>query len=516
MQQIRTLTKTLALLVCTALVLSVCGCGDSSYISGSSKAVPPITSKTTTALKKSVDDYLANSNALGAFIPGAIVAVKMNGYQPWYYATGSAEINVADNSQKTAMKADMPFRIASITKMFIAQAVIQLAQEGKIDLTKSVEYYLPGALTGNNLANANTITINMLLNHTSGLYSYVTTDSGLTKGNSPNMTFPMNQFVMALGQTPWTHSVAPQDDVLKFVNTFNPPTFIKVPVFNNVSSVGNPFGTNPYFKPGTDLHYSNTNYYLLGLLIEKVTGKSVDSEIDRLIIKPLGLSDTSLPTLKTFSNTNHVHGYTDYFTGAFPYTDAMLKFNSYPDGWYNGDNVLEDFTDIDPSFAWTTGGMISSAKDLLTFTEFVMKSRVQTGQEAGKWIIGSPLDTSTTFQYGRGIARVNDIMFGHGGQFAGYNVANYWHSSLDIYMVVMTNKYSYFENAPNDIGGAIMSGSDNLYKTANSTLSSTVDPNTAIINGILGVLEQDQGIAKSMKKAGASSFRLPDVTSQMR
>ncbi|MEI6205662.1 MAG: serine hydrolase domain-containing protein [Desulfuromonadales bacterium] len=515
-------TKLYALSVSVVLALSVSGCGDSTYISGSSSVAPPITEKTQISLKKSVDDYMTYV-AQPAGVPGAIVAVKMNGYQPWYYATGSAEINVADNTQKTAMKPEMPFRIASITKMFIAHAVILLAQEGKIDLTKSVEYYLPDALTGLNAGNANKITINMLLNHTSGIYSYVTSDAGLLKGNGPTAGLPMNTFVKNLGQTAWAHSILPQDDVLKFVNTFSPPVSIKIPNgFNNLSSsVGKPYLTNPYFAPGSDIHYSNTNYYLLGLLIEKVSNShNVATELKRLITDPLGLSDTYLPTAKMFSNPAHVHGYTDYFNNRSYLTamdDALLKFHwdSAALGWVNGDGKLEDFTDIDPSFTWTTGGIISSAKDLLTFTEYVMKSRVQSGQEAGKWVLGAPLDLSTTFQYGRGIARINDVMFGHGGQFAGYNSAVYWYAPLDIYFLVMTNKYSYIENDPNDIGGSIVMGADGLYKPAAKTAHAIVDPDTAIINGLLGALEQDAAVVKSMKKAGITSFRFPDVSSQM-
>ncbi|MFA7403848.1 MAG: serine hydrolase domain-containing protein [Pelobacteraceae bacterium] len=518
MQQIRSLTRLLVLWACSAVLLSVCGCSDSTYISGNAATAPPVTGKTSAALEKTVDDYMTNYGT-PAGIPGAIVAVKMNGYQLWYYATGSAEIDVTNNSQKSAMKADMPFRIASITKMFVAQVVLQLAQEGKIDLTKSVEYYLPGALTGKNEANKDKITINMLLNHTSGLYSYVTSDAGLLNGRGPTAGLPMNTFVKDLGQAPWNHSISPQDKILTFANTFNPPTSIKVPVFNNVSSIGNPYGTNPYFAPGSSYHYSNTNYYLLGLLIEKISGTSVESEIKRLIIDPLGLADTYLPTTKTFRNPSHVHGYTDYFNSASymaPVEDALLTFHLTAAGWVSGDGILEDFTDIDPSYPWTTGGMISSAKDLLTYAEFIMKSRVQSGQEGGKWIQAAPLDNATSFQYGRGIARVQDVMFGHGGQFAGYNIALYWYAPLDIYIVCMTNKYSFVENDPNNLVIAIESGIDTLYKTTAGKSDSVADPNTAIINGLLGVLSQDAAVTRAVKKNGGAPFRFPDVTSLMR
>lgn len=519
MQPIQRVTKLVALSAVTALVLCVCGCGDSEYISGDAATAPPVTGKTDAALKKTIDDYMTDYGT-PAGVPGAIVAVKMNGYQTWYYATGSAEIDLSNNTQKSAMKPEMPFRIASMTKMFMAQTVLQLVQEGKIDLDKSVDYYLPGALTGKNAGNASKITIEMLLNHTSGLYSYVTSDAGLMNGNGPTAGLPMNSFVKSLGQATWTHSVSPQDQVLTFVNTFNPPTSIKVPVFNNASSVGNPYGTNPYFAPGTAFHYSNTNYYLLGLLIEKVTGKSVESEIERLITKPLGLQDTCLPTTNGFATADHVHGYTDYFNNQSYLStmeDALLAFrlDSTGNAWSNGDGLLEDFSYVNPSFAWTTGGIISSAKDLLTFTEFVMKSRVQSGREAGKWIQASPLDNRTSFQYGRGIARVNEVMFGHGGQFAGYNVACYWYSPLDVYLLVMTNKYSYLDNDPNYMGGLIVAGAEGLYKSATGKTVIRHDPNTAIINGMLGALEQEPGLAKALKKAGGASFRLPDVTPLM-
>ncbi|MDD5286329.1 MAG: serine hydrolase [Desulfuromonadaceae bacterium] len=530
MQQIRTLTKLLALSVCTALLLSVSGCGESKYISGSSQqTAPPVTQKTATALKATVDDYMT-SDGTPAGVPGTIVAVKLNGYQPWYYASGSAEINVADNSQVRAMKAEMPFRIASITKMFIAQTVIKLAEEGKIDLNKSVEFYLPGALTGKNLANKDTITINMLLNHTSGLYSYVTSDAGLLNGNDPTAVLPMNNFVKRLGQTTWTHAswkdplnITSTDDVLNFVNTFSPPTSITVtPLLNGITSIGDPYKTNPYFAPGADFHYSNTNYYLLGLLIEKVSSShDVAAEIKRLITDPLGLSDTYLPTAKSFSNPVHVHGYSDYFndtTYSSPVADSLLKFhkNQANTSWVNGDGKLEDFTEIDPSFPWTTGGMISSAKDLLTFTEFIMNSRVKSGQERGNWIIGSPLDISVSFQYGRGIARVKDSMFGHGGQFAGYNIASYWFEPSDVYIVVMTNKYSFVEEDPNNLLRSIVAGADTLYKQVAKTTDSKADPNTAIINRLLAVLEQDPGVAKKLKKSGDASLSFPDVSSWMR
>lgn len=511
-----TMLQKAVLTLAIAIIVLLGGCSNKEYTSGSNSVAPPVKQTTQEALKKSVDDYLAGADSSAP--PGTIVALQMNGYQPWYYTSGSAELDLANGGvPKTVMNENMQFRIASVTKMFIAQAIILLEKEGKLSFNDTVEQLLPGALTGINAANAGRITVAMLLNHTSGLYSYVTSDAGLLNGNLPNMNMPMNQFVMDLGQTPWTHSVSPQDKVLTFANNFAPPVQIKVPVFNNISAIGNPYSTNPYFSPGASWHYSNTNYYLLGLIIEKVTGNSVSSELQRLIITPLGLTDTYLPTTKEFQTTNFAHGYTDYFSAPYttPLATAVLRFNLGGSGWYNGDGILEDFSFIEPSFTWTTGGMVSSVKDLIKFMQYVITERVQSREEVQHWINAAPIDNATSFHYGRGLAKVADSFIGHGGQFAGYNVAAYWISGSDAYLVVMTNKYSYFEGDPNNIGSIIGSMGQELYKTPLAGKVSNSDPNTAIINGLLGVLANEPDFGKTLKKSSGGHLTLPDIYSIM-
>jgi D-alanyl-D-alanine carboxypeptidase len=508
----------LMLAVAATAIVFFGGCGETSYISGGASTPPPITRALDAELRQSVEDYLGDMASTGNEIPGAIVGLQLNGYQPWYYATGSAELDLENGAApKRAMADDMAFRIASITKMFIAQVIVMLEEEGKLSASDTVEKWLPGALTGRNAANADKITIGMLLSHTSGLYSYVTTDAGLLYGNGADLGLPMNRFVMDMGRTPWIRSADPQvDEVLRFVNDFEPPVTLTTP---SGTVIGNPYGTNPYFAPGAGFHYSNTNYYLLGLIIEKVTGNSVGAEIQRLIAGPLGLSNTYLPTDTTFRTSNFVHGYTDYFNGDHtgPLQIDMLRFQQVGGGWINGDGVLEDFSFVEPSFAWTTGGMVSSARDLMTFMQFVMTTRVQSRQEAGHWIQGAPLDTGTSFQYARGIARVDNVMFGHGGQFAGYNVAAYWIAPIDAYIVIMTNRYSYFESDPNHIGGSIAARQEQLYKTAASASEDRTDPNTGIINRVLSVLDLGAPVSSSGKaaaKAATAPLTRPDTSSQ--
>ena len=534
MQRNKIITRLLAFSGCIALVTALCGCGDTKYDSGSPSTPPPTKTGAETAIKKAVDDYFNSANqyytqVAGAPVPGTIVAVKLSGYQPMYYATGCAEIDL--NSQvaftvpacKTPMTTDMQFRIASVTKMFVADAIIKLIKEGKLSYDTTVESILPGALTGINLSNKNTITIKQLLNHTSGLYTYVTTDAGLTNGKNANGNLPMNKFVMNRGQKNWTHSSSPQDEVLQFVNSFNPdPTLVAA----DGTTKYLPYGVNPYFAPGADWHYSNTNYYLLGLIIEKVTGKTVDAEIKRLIADPLGLKDTYLPTTSSFNTSKFAHGYTDYFnksfTNALDY--AILQFHSNPSPnallgapYIAGDGILEDFSSVDPSFAWTTGGMISSAKDMLVFLENVINTRVKAREEASYWIMGSPM-MGLTFEYGRGIVKIGGMNFGHGGQFAGYNIAAYWVAPLEAYIIVMTNKYSYHEDDPTAQSMGIGDISDKvLYKSSlYSSAPVEKDLNTGLVNAIISTLANQPDVADKIVGKSIDSLLIPDISSRLR
>ena len=537
MQRNKIITRLLAFSGCIALVTVLGGCGDTKYDSGNASTPPPTKTTAEAAIKKSVDDYFNSANeyyikVAGAPVPGTIVGVKLSGYQPIYYATGCAEIDL--NSQvafkapacKTPMTTDMQFRIASVTKMFVADAVVKLIREGKLSYDATVESILPGALSGLNESYKNTITIKQLLDHTSGLYTYVTTDAGLTNGIAANPDLPMNKFVMNPGKN-WVHSSSPQDDVLKFVNTFNPYSS-NMKLMGEKKDIKNlPYGTNPYFAPGADWHYSNSNYYLLGLIIEKVTGKTVDAEIKRLIADPLGMKDTYLPTTATFNTSKFVHGYTDYLdmtlsNNRFDY--AILKFHSNPSPgpllgapYIAGDGILEDFSSVDPSFAWASGGMISSAKDMLVFLEHVINTRVKTRDETAYWIMGSPM-MGMTFEYGRGLVKIGGMNFGHGGQFAGYNIAAYWVAPLDAYVLVMTNKYSYHEDDPSTQTQGISGISDKILYKSSLYLSAPVekDLNTGLINAIISTLANQPAATGKIVGKSVDSLLIPDISSRLR
>ena len=142
----------------------------------------------------------------------------------------------------------MHFRIGSITKTFTGTVILQLVDEGKLRLDDPIAKYQPEVPNGAN------ITIRQLLQMTSGLFNY--TDDPA-----------WNQALDANRQRVWS----PQELV--------------------AIALAHP----PYFAPGTDFHYSNTNTVLLGLIIEQITGNNVADEFARRIFTPLGMRETVMP-----------------------------------------------------------------------------------------------------------------------------------------------------------------------------------------------------------------------------
>jgi D-alanyl-D-alanine carboxypeptidase len=202
------------------------------------------------------------------------------------------------------------FRIGSNTKTFVATVVLQLVAEGKIGLDTSVNGYLP------QFGLDQRITVRMLLQHTSGVFNHTgdyydgTAMPGLP---STGKEWVDNRF----------HTYQP-DELVRFA--------LSKPAL---------------FRPGTDWNYSNTNYTLAGLLIEKVTGRSYAEEMQRRILRPLRLWGTVVPGTRSDIPGPYAHGY-------YPYQDA-------------GHPKTVDVTRQNPSLLVGAGDMISTTQDLHRF-----------------------------------------------------------------------------------------------------------------------------------------------------
>ncbi|MFD6186200.1 serine hydrolase domain-containing protein [Streptomyces goshikiensis] len=177
-------------------------------------------------------------------IPGAAAEVADPRCGRWTAARGLADLRTG----RPARAGDR-LRIGSVTKTFTATVVVQLAAEGRIGLDDPVERHLPGLIRSNGY-DGRRITVRQLLQHTSGLPDHVDTLAGV----------PLEE---------WRHRHHEPRELIAAALT-----------------LPHPEGT---------WHYSTTNYLIAGLLVEKVTGRAVEAEVNRRIADPLGLRDTYWP-----------------------------------------------------------------------------------------------------------------------------------------------------------------------------------------------------------------------------
>jgi D-alanyl-D-alanine carboxypeptidase len=240
---------------------------------------------------------------------GALAEVR-DPHGVWQGASGVAELGTA-----RAVPVDGRVRAGSITKTFTATVVLQLVGEGRLRLDDTVESRLPGVVP-----DGHRITVRHLLNHTSGLADYVS-----TLPMPPQPAFLENRW------RTWT----PADLVQRAV-------------------ADQPTSDRP--EPGKVYAYSNTNYLLLGQIIEKVTGRPYGKEIERRIIYPLRLRGTTVPGTSSQIRGPHPHGYVPI---------------------QRGDRTeLVDYTRMNPSVFGAAGEMISTTTDLNRFFAALLGGRL--------------------------------------------------------------------------------------------------------------------------------------------
>lgn len=256
---------------------------------------------------------------------------------------------------KTAMRATDRFRIGSLTKTFVATVVLQLVGEGRLSLDDSVERWLPGLVP-----NGDRITVRELLNHTSGLFDFTDDKTWVST-------------VIANPARDWP----PRD--LVAVATAHPPMF----------------------APGTAWWYSNTNYILAGLVVEQVTGTTLEQQLRKRIFEPFGLEATSLPAAPEIEGA-HAHGYVGFATV------PSLKAGTY----------LDATSLASPSIAWAAGGIVSNADDVTRFFSALLKGRLLRPD-----LLSEMRTVVPRSNYGLGLLRVETrcgSAFGHLGDAPGY------------------------------------------------------------------------------------------------
>ena len=288
---------------------------------------------------------------------------------------------VDELATSTPLRPTARYRVGSITKTFVATVVLQLVGEGRLRLDEPVAKWLPGLLS-----NGHQITVRQVLNHTSGLTDYVE-DPDHFAGVVQNRVWKPRELVAMADKKPLL------------------------------------------FAPGSAWKYSNTNYIVAGLLIKAVTGHSLARELNRRIFSPLRLDHTSFPVATSRVAGYHAHGYLSAKAGQ------------------TADGQPLDVTGYNPSHAWAAGAIVSNAADLSRFFEGLMSGRLlgQTQlREMKRTVAEDPSDPNTTFRYGLGLQRVNDVCganWGHGGSIFGYQGEAYWNAHTGRTVVIASTMY---------------------------------------------------------------------------
>ncbi|MFF7632956.1 serine hydrolase domain-containing protein [Kitasatospora sp. NPDC008050] len=269
----------------------------------------------------------------------------------------------ADSSTGAPAERYDAFRIASATKSFTATVLLQLAGEGRLSLDDSVEHWLPGVVSGNG-NDGSRITIRQLLQHTSGIYDY-TADLPVFASTAG---FLADRFA-----------------------SYTPAQLVAVAMRHA-----------PYFAPGAGWKYSNTNYILAGMIIDRVTGHTWQDEVTTRIIQPLGLRHTRVPGTDPFISGAHLHGYSNF-----------------------GSGPTVDVTALNPTVGDAAAEIVSTTADLTTFYTALMRGRLLAPAQLAQMETTVPAPIWPNARYGLGLWWVplscGGGYFGHSGGAPGYN-----------------------------------------------------------------------------------------------
>ncbi len=302
--------------------------------------------------------------------PAAIVVVRSPRFGDATFSFASAELGGTE-----PVTPQDHVRVGSVTKTMTATIILQLVQEGLLALDDAVSKYVPDVPGGDD------ITIAQLLAMRSGLYNYSDDEDWARTSDAERERVWMPQELLDVA---FAH---PAD-----------------------------------FEPGTNWKYTNTNYILLGLVMEELTGQTAEELFEQRLFDPLDMDDTFLPGPDDDSLPSpFLRG---YHYGSF---DQALPEDEQAQA-AAGTLLPEDWTDINPSWAWTAGSAISTADDLVIWIDALVSGtlldpamqllRMDSIQGIGP----DYPQAEGVYGYGYGIDRLGTY-YGHGGQITGYNTA---------------------------------------------------------------------------------------------
>src|SRR5687767_3058214 len=308
-----------------------------------------------TALQVKLEEWHKAGN-----FPGATVGVVLANGESLGLAVG-----FSDRQTRTPMKPNDRMLAGSVGKTFAAATALQLIKEGKIGLDDKIERYLGREPWFSRLPNARDITVRHLLNHTSGLMRYEFKD----------------QFTKDLTANP--EKIWKPAELITYLLDEKPP-----------------------FAAGKGWDYSDTNYIVLGMIIEKVTGRRFYDEANRRLLKPLKLTDTIPQDGLRLKGVVQGYAGPDRKSGG---RDAMIQGGKFA---------------INPQFEWTGGGYASTAEDLARWAKMIYEGKAFSPELLPQVVDGVPapmLGSETLYGLGVIIRKTRlGTAYGHSGFFPGY------------------------------------------------------------------------------------------------
>ena len=359
-------------LIVTISVIAVCTLAS---VSAPAKgAAPPSDTEILSRVDAIVTEMLKNPGAVGASVgvarKGQVIVAKA-------YGMADVELDVAANK-------DTMFRIGSVTKQFTAAAIMRFVEQGKMSLDDDLSKYIPDfPLQGN------TVTIRQLLTHTSGIPSYTDVDE-------------------------WFKLIPQEltnDEVLALVKD-------------------KPFD----FKPGEKHKYNNTAYYMLGMIIEKVSGKTYAEHMEQEFFKPLGLERTT-----------------------YGFNSPIIKNRAKGYGATNG--IIENAPHLGMSQPFAAGSLISTGEDVVKWSMALASGKVVKPESFALMTTPTILPDGENTHYGFGLEIgewESRRCIRHGGGIHGFNSISMYLPDDDVHIAVVCNSMGGSGRIANEIAGAIV------------------------------------------------------------
>ena len=314
-------------------------------------------------------------------VPGAVIGVWVPGKGKFTRGFGYSEL-----ASRTPMAVDDSFRIGSNTKTFVATVLLQLVDEKKLRLDDTVgQFHL-----GLNVPNQDVITLRELAEMRSGIRDAY---------SIPGVQEESNDWWTRQTPRQWVAIAAKQP---------------------------------PLFAPGTKYNYSNTNWFLLGLIVEQVTHDTIENEIANRILTPMNLSRTSFPTTNWGMPAPYAHGY---------------SLNEKQQ-WVDESAVLA------PSVSWAAGAMISDMADMKKWVKAYVTGTTN-GAASQKARLTCLPTGEGNLAFGLGIG-CSAGWYGYTGGITGYNTGAYYMPATGVTIVAFVN--SQREKPSPGVANAIFRG----------------------------------------------------------